>query len=726
MCRILRSEWHQQARRFKEALFLRIHCNTAPSVAWKQWRECSRILDSSTEFLWQATLPQLRARLPRKPSRPRNVVHTVGDVHLPDDVHRVLSYGPKFAVEPKRTGPELLALVRSVADRAADSEREHCISEGVDVLNKSRPSRKRLPVSRAVTFLRDNHLSLVPADKEGGFTVLPLSDYQSRARFALDAAFIKQNNVNLAKVKRKAVKLCKNLNLEGLSKSIDNEKNMCLNVFFSAKTHKVDYPFRAIVSENGSWQKTLATFLQKKLRVLNIDDPFLVDSSDHVIQFLNSNPDKRFNAFSVDIKDLYYSLPHNKLMICIEDAIDQHGAVAFQNAAGIAASHLISLISFYLNSTFVSWEDDVFIQKNGVCIGSACAPVLSDIFLAFYNRILSTRLQGTRIVKIFRYVDDYLVILDCDADELSSCATQVLNVFRECLAPLDVTYEMPECESIRFLDLGLYFSVSHTCWSYEPRNMKPLLPYSSAHSKLVKRGIIKSSFRSALLKSCTHRTEESFRQQCTRLLAAGYPSHLLSAVAAAMLNADCRKNPEDTSAASQEKEKRKNVAVVPYIHAIAHNLKKTGKRADVNVVFSAPEKLVRLCSKVNSKDKKRRDCGIRHKNQFVACKEKVVYSLPLTCGKKYVGQSGRCVNDRLREHHNNVEKVVASGHLAFHCKQCSCKPLYDKCSLIGNGRDKTTREIVEALEILRLNDKCVSKASLTLSEKERKFLEDRH
>lgn len=255
--------------------------------------------------------------------------------------------------------------------------------------------------------------------------------------------------------------------------------------------------------------------------------------------------------------------------------------------------------------------------------------------------------------------------------------------------------------------------------------MKPILPFSSAHSKLVKRGIVKSSFESALRKTCAHRTEVAFQQQGTRLRSAGYPSHLLLTVAKAMLKAARRQVSDDTQAANQEKEKRKNVVVVPYIHAVAHNLKKTGKRAGVNVVFSAPEKLIRLCSKVNTRERKRRECGTRHHNQFVACKEEVVYSLPLDCKRSYIGQTGRCINDRLREHHNKVEKLVAEGHLAAHCKQCGCKPQYDKCKLIGKGNHKITREIIEAFEIHRQSDKCISMPSVALSEKELKFLANR-
>ena len=78
---------------------------------------------------------------------------------------------------------------------------------------------------------------------------------------------------------------------------------------FSAKTHKEECPFRVIISEKGCWQETFARFLQAKLKVLTIDNPFMISSSNDVIEFLKDNAHVNFSAFSLDIKDLYYSFP---------------------------------------------------------------------------------------------------------------------------------------------------------------------------------------------------------------------------------------------------------------------------------------------------------------------------------------------------------------------------------------------------------------------------------
>lgn len=83
---------------------------------------------------------------------------------------------------------------------------------------------------------------------------------------------------------------------------------------------------------------------------------------------------------------------------------------------------------------------------------------------------------------------------------------------------------------------------------------------------------------------------------------------------------------------------------------MSHRIKKVAGRYDVSVVFSAPNKLNKICPRVNKKAKNcQGTCGVHHKKEFVACATGVVYSIPLACGKVYIGQTGRCLNIRLKE-----------------------------------------------------------------------------
>lgn len=70
-----------------------------------------------------------------------------------------------------------------------------------------------------------------------------------------------------------------------------------------------------------------------------------------------------------------------------------------------------------------------------------------------------------------------------------------------------------------------------------------------------------------------------------------------------------------------------------------------------------------------------------HKLCFVECISCVLYEIPFSCGNVYIGQTGRCLNDRLREHHSSL-KATPSGQLALQVVDCRCHPIvYDRRAL---------------------------------------------
>lgn len=236
----------------------------------------------------------------------------------------------------------------------------------------------------------------------------------------------------------------------------------------------------------------------------------------------------------------------------------------------------------------------------------------------------------------------------------------------------------------------------------------------------MKRAIAHSALQKALCKSCHHKVDDAFLEQVSRLRVAGYTPDVVSSVTEGLLR-DVRdpRRKEERRVRWRAQDKKKT-AVVPYVHDVSHRLKKIGESAGVRVVFSAPEKLSGLCSST-SRMKEKRGCTTDHKRKFVPCVQGVVYAIPLTCGRKYVGQTGRCLNERLREHYYSVQTTV-SGHLGIHVRDCECRPLFENTAVLARSRDQRVREIIEAEEIKRSGDACVSMPSLHLSDKELLFL----
>lgn len=93
-----------------------------------------------------------------------------------------------------------------------------------------------------------------------------------------------------------------------------------------------------------------------------------------------------------------------------------------------------------------------------------------------------------KIPKIFRYVDDYLVLFDTQP------VSGVVKIFTDFLDNVVIRHELPGNNVIQFLYLRLSLVDNHVCWEYNPCDNKMLLPYHSFHSKENKRAIANLCF----------------------------------------------------------------------------------------------------------------------------------------------------------------------------------------------------------------------------------------
>lgn len=210
----------------------------------------------------------------------------------------------------------------------------------------------------------------------------------------------------------------------------------------------------------------------------------------------------------------------------------------------------------------------------------------------------------------------------------------------------------------------------------------------------------------------------SFLNQVSRLEAAGFPRSVITAVAESLLQ-KFKRGTREAMTATQPLRIRPQV--VPYIHKVSHNLKEVAARHGVPMVFSAPEKIGRLCQSVC--DRKKRGCQKKHERAFVKCSMGVVYSIPLSCGKVNIGQTERCINDRLREHAQKLTKRDDKyAHLVAHVISCGCDARFSETKILGRSASKTAREVLEAFFIEKNKDHCVSAPSISLLPSELQFI----
>ncbi|KAH9364670.1 hypothetical protein HPB48_016473 [Haemaphysalis longicornis] len=83
---------------------------------------------------------------------------------------------------------------------------------------------------------------------------MDVGTYGAKALSALSEHFTAVETFRPKEAKFEVVKPLQKANLETLCSRVKAIKENCLSLFFSAKMHKPDVPFRAIISERHTWQ----------------------------------------------------------------------------------------------------------------------------------------------------------------------------------------------------------------------------------------------------------------------------------------------------------------------------------------------------------------------------------------------------------------------------------------------------------------------------------------
>ncbi|KAH6925891.1 hypothetical protein HPB50_011749 [Hyalomma asiaticum] len=189
-----------------------------------QVRGARRLAAQLTEFWWGRCLIEVRIRSKSegKMSGSRGFV-AFGDVVIPEEVADVLNKGPKYSYEPTVSAHDLLALNRSVSNKAGQEAQERCLLEGVEALKKTVNTKvtkvARDPTKRVVSFFEENKLRLLQADKTGGFFVLREEDFSRKAEQAIAKNFVRVKP-SATRIKSRAAAMCKDLELTKLAKNV--------------------------------------------------------------------------------------------------------------------------------------------------------------------------------------------------------------------------------------------------------------------------------------------------------------------------------------------------------------------------------------------------------------------------------------------------------------------------------------------------------------------------
>ena len=415
----------------------------------------------------------------------------------------------------------------------------------------------------------------------------------------------------------------------------------------TAKLHKVEegctdvnqLPVRPIISNIGTATYKTSKYLAKLLAPLT-KSKYTINSTKEFIAYTKElKVEEEYEMISFDVSNLFTNVPLELTIDLILKKV--YGKKMIKTK--LRKEELRELLELCTKEMHFTFDDKIYQQTDGVCMGSPLGPVLANVFMVHLEETIVPQLQN-EMPTWRRYVDDtFTVVKKGKRDEVIA----LLNSFHP---NIKFTHEVEIDQQIAFLDVLLKKGENgmvQTSVYRKPTNNSIYIHWQSYAPKQWKVGTVTGIIRRAY-EICS--TEESLKMELAHIKRVfietnGYPPHLITSL---LKKAKEKSNAEPSETENADSTEPKLLMMkVPYAgktgESLVESLKKTLKR---NLPSSLECRIVqtgtKLSTRFNIKDKVDKD----HLSNFIYkrnCKNK-------RCKDSYVGETARRRTVRTGEH----------------------------------------------------------------------------
>ena len=387
---------------------------------------------------------------------------------------------------------------------------------------------------------------------------------------------------------------------------------------------------------------------------------------------------------SYDVVDLFTNVPREKAINILRQRLTDNKDNL--DTASLTIDSLIQLTESCIESTYFTWGNKVYEQLQGLPMGSPLSPILTEIYMSNFEE---TALQSAPVQPIcwLRKVDDVFAALH----EKDNPETLLEHLNSQ--DSIKFTMEPEKERKLPFLDVLVKREdgTLRTSVYRKPTHTDQYVHYRSNHPNSVKSGIISTLTRRAINICSTPESLESEREHIRRALTEqnGYPEELV-------------KNVMDRTTKSIMSEERGQVKVscdspilitLPFRGAVSYHIKRLLTTLGSAKVVFKKQKTIKNILNANGKMPSTISSGPKGSVYRVAC----------SCDASYIGETGRPLEIRIKEHKKSVEnkdqKSAISEHLMGHPDHSMKWDTVE--NLCTNIPQTTIRKLSEAIQIKR-------------------------
>ena len=612
-----------------------------------------------------------------------NWVINLSSRSLSDAEIALLKKGLNFAVTPANIpATEIIAKVET-AVRQLDAEQADTVRRAVNgILQQAEPPEPNITkeMRDALKSLKeDESIMVLPADKGRASVVMDTATYQAKISTLIENGPYQLLNKDptdrlTRKLSEKLLTLKRNGHLsEAVYNKIRPRHKQPPRIYGLPKIHKADVPLRPIVSCVNTFAYDLSAYLANILSPLTGKSEFTVTNSAHFVSTISSETIRDNEIMvSFDVESLFTNVPIDAAVQAALQRLENDPSLADRTT--LTPAQIADLLTFVLRSTYFQYNGSIYEQKDGAAMGSPVSAVIANLYMeSFEEQAITTSSYKPTIWK--RYVDDTFTILD------RGNVDDFLQHLNNQQPSIRFTMETENNNKLAFLDTAVSREPDGrltTSVYRKPTHTDQYLAYDSHHPQSVKRGIVKCLYeRAKRLVTKPSVISEEKKHLSSVLVSNGYPFSFLQKLTKTG-------RPNDSTKPAIE---FKATAVLPYVKGVSEQLRRSLQQQGVRAVFKSETTL--------------RSHLVRPKDAVNPAKQDgVVYRIPCECGKVYIGETGRPMQDRIKEHDRDIRFArTETSAVSEHAHNTGHKPLWNEVKFIDRDPHYYTRRVKEAIHI---------------------------
>lgn len=554
---------------------------------------------------------------------------------------QVLSKGLNFAVTPAKVDYKELVADVEAALRGLDNGEAAWARREVAMVLKSHKrgvsnlSREERDAVGELASLEE--VKILQADKGGAVVVMDKAEYDGKLRNLIESGpYEKVKSDPGPKYRRELMEILREAKESGRI-SFGEHCRVCPThfqrpfVFGNPKVHKAGNPLRPIVSMVGTLFAGVSRYLADVLAPYGRDGASYVLNAADVVNGIQSIEDFTDGQLvSYDVDSLFTSIPVVESLEVIRGRLSGDPSVVERSKLQVC--ELIRLVEFCLTRCYFVFEGDVYIQNDGIAMGSSLSVVVANIYMFHFEEMALQEgmSRGLQVPDVWmRYIDDILARFKGDAEDV-----RVYLDFLNSLRPtIKFTVEEENEGMLPFLDIAIRRGPDGVKRSVfrKATHRNGYLERTSCHPKSVFRGVVGSLDR-RVDQICTAGEKGKERSRIKRDLSRrGYRQSDLATVGRSRKGRERKEVPQEARYS------------IPYYPGVYERVSKIlgglGRKVTGRPVCRLADRLVR------KHQEERVQLGVVYK---ISCR---------SCNWTYVGETGRSLEQRIKEHKRMVKNM---------------------------------------------------------------------